>query len=75
MSVKTKKVIFTLAGITCEYCVYLQDHRGEDVCINPDSYDWVRDRDEVCSKGKWLIKADSPNLPRDYDYCYSLFNG
>ena len=50
-----KKPITSIEMMTCEYCIYFQKPpRVVDCCINPDSDDWDREKDETCSKGMWL---------------------
>lgn len=81
MPPEAKKVISSLAEMTCENCVYFQKIRLLNACINPDSGNWDQDKEEYCSKGKWFtselhydeaIHGPNPHLA-DFDTCYYLF--
>lgn len=51
-----KKPITSIEHMVCEHCIHFQltPKCGEPYCINPDSDDWDRIKDETCSKGTWL---------------------
>lgn len=80
MAPEIKKTIDKFEELACENCIYFQDDpSGNSVCINPESDDWHTEKDECCSKGKWLIgpmsTADFKNSINacSYDNCYYEF--
>lgn len=54
MPIELKKPISNISGLTCENCIHYQKSGEDWCCINPDSYNWWRDKEECCSLGVWF---------------------
>ena len=58
MPPELKRPITNMDEMTCENCVFsyaYYTHKGKyPVCFNPESPDWERENEGVCSKGQWL---------------------
>lgn len=76
MPPETKPIISKLEEMVCRNCIYYTHNNGLEICANPDSGTWDFDKEESCSKGKWLTGRQYPsdfeselNL-EDYDDTY-----
>ena len=51
-----KQPITSIEHMVCEHCIHFQQTPKcrEPYCINPDSDDWDREKEETCSHGEWL---------------------
>mgnify|MGYP000933611560 CR=1 FL=1 len=76
MPPETKPIISKLEEMVCRNCIYYTHNNGLEICANPDSDTCDFDKEESCSKGKWLTGRQYPsdfeselNL-EDYDDAY-----
>lgn len=76
MPPETKPIISKLEEMVCRNCIYYTHNNGLEICANPDSGTWDFDKEESCSKGKWLTGRRYPSdfeselSVEDYDDTY-----